>query len=67
MYVCLCRSVTESDIHTAVDEGVASFDQLQKRTGCSTECGCCAEFADQVLFEALREKGNFLRLVVNGD
>lgn len=64
MYVCLCNSVTESDIRKAVCEGgVRHFRQLQEHTGCSTECGCCEEHAEQVLFESLRENGHYLRLV----
>jgi bacterioferritin-associated ferredoxin len=63
MYVCICNAVTESDIHSAVQDGVRDIDQLAHQTGCSTGCGCCAELAGEVLTEAMREQGSFLRLV----
>jgi bacterioferritin-associated ferredoxin len=54
MYVCLCHSVTDRDIRAAVADGVASMAELGRRTGCSTNCGSCAEFAEQTLRAALR-------------
>ncbi len=63
MYVCICQSVTDSDIREAVNEGVRDMRELFDKTGCSTGCGCCAEFAGEVFFEALREQGNFLKVV----
>lgn len=59
MYVCLCKSVTDSDIREAVRVGVRDITQLGDWTGCSTGCGCCAELASAVLNEALREHGKF--------
>jgi bacterioferritin-associated ferredoxin len=60
MYVCLCNSVTDSDIRQAVREGVSDITQLGDLTGCSTGCGCCAELASAVLDEAMREQRPFL-------
>ena len=53
MYVCICHAVTDSAIRKAVSEGVRSLRELSFRTGCSTQCGSCAELAQQVLDEAL--------------
>ena len=63
MYVCICNSVTESDIRAAVREGVLNQKELALKTGCSTDCGCCADFAREVLNEALKEQGRFLQVV----
>ena len=63
MYVCICNSVTDHDIRKAVREGVRDQRELALRTGCSTECGTCAEFAAQVLDDALRQENAFLPLV----
>ena len=60
MYVCVCNSVTDSDIRQAVRDGVSDIGQLGERTGCSTGCGCCAELAGAVLEEAMRERHSFL-------
>lgn len=63
MYVCICNSVTDSDIRDAVRNGVRDPRSLAMKTGCSTECGCCADFALEVLNNALREQDTFLPLV----
>lgn len=64
MYVCLCNSVTESDIRRAANEaGVRHFRELKDLTGCSSSCGSCEEMAREVLSEALQEQRVFLRVV----
>jgi bacterioferritin-associated ferredoxin len=54
MYICLCRGVTDSAIRQAVDEGVRSYKELSRKTGCGTECGTCVDFTRSLLDEALR-------------
>ena len=54
MYVCLCYSVSDRDIRAAAAEGVTTLAELSRRTGCSTNCGSCADFAEQTLQTALR-------------
>jgi len=53
MYVCICKGVTEQDIHQAVQQGVSSLDELSNLTSVSSDCGCCQDFADQVLQKAM--------------
>jgi bacterioferritin-associated ferredoxin len=55
MYVCICNTVTDSDIRKAVDDGVANMRQLRQVTGCGTTCGCCKETAVEVLQHALTD------------
>lgn len=55
MYICVCNAVTDSDIRTAVDQGVRNLKQLGKATGCSSSCGSCREMAVEVLEQALTE------------
>ena len=52
MYVCLCKAVTDSDIHEAVNGGVRTMRQLARATGCSSNCGRCAVTAAEVLGQA---------------
>lgn len=55
MYVCMCHSVTDSDIHQLVRvEGVRSLDELGERLGVATQCGKCAQCAKGVLRDAVR-------------
>ncbi len=46
MYVCLCHSVTDTDIRRLVrTEGVCSMRELSRQLGVATQCasaGCCA-------------------------
>jgi bacterioferritin-associated ferredoxin len=63
MYVCLCNSVTESDIRRHVAEGVRHFETLRISTGCSGSCGCCEEVARETFAKALAERRPFLTLV----
>jgi bacterioferritin-associated ferredoxin len=56
MYVCVCNAVTESAIREAVADGACSLADLERRTGCSGNCGCCAEMAAQVLHETLQKR-----------
>lgn len=51
MYVCLCNRVTDKDIRRAATEGAASLSDLKSMLGVSSQCGSCAEVAQQVLFE----------------
>lgn len=52
MYVCLCKAVTDSDIHEAVNGGVRTMRQLARQTGCSSNCGRCAVTAAEILGQA---------------
>jgi bacterioferritin-associated ferredoxin len=51
MYVCICNAVTEQAIRSAAAEGVATLDELARRTGCGDCCGTCADHALAVLAE----------------
>ena len=56
MYVCICNSVTDSDIRNAVDNGVRNMKQLRRTTGCGSSCGCCKGLAVEFIQQALTEK-----------
>ena len=56
MYVCMCNGVTDRTIRKAVDDGVRTLAELQRRTGCSGSCGSCAELAEEILRDALSRR-----------
>ena len=56
MYVCVCNSVTDSDIRKAVDNGVHNMRQLKRATSCGDTCGKCENMAVEVLQQAIFEK-----------
>jgi bacterioferritin-associated ferredoxin len=49
MYVCICRGVTERDIHQAAQQGICSLEQLSENMGVGADCGCCSDYAYQLL------------------
>lgn len=55
MYVCICKAVTDRQIHQAVGEGACTLRQLRDRLGVAAGCARCAECARDVLQQALRE------------
>ncbi|MBX9631312.1 MAG: bacterioferritin-associated ferredoxin [Burkholderiales bacterium] len=53
MYVCMCHGITDRQIREAVSEGVGSMRELRAELGVASSCGCCAEYAKQLLDETL--------------
>ena len=43
MYLCVCRAVRESEVDSAIDRGCKTFKDISDQTGCSKECGQCAQ------------------------
>lgn len=52
MYVCICNSVTDRDILTAVDNGATSLEDLSDTLKVATCCGRCADCARNLLNKA---------------
>ncbi len=57
MYICICKGVTDKDIHRAVQQGVSSMEELSNLTSVSSDCGCCETYASQFLQEAVLNHG----------
>lgn len=49
MYVCVCHAVTETALRAAACAGVRDLQALAMHTGCGTSCGCCRDFASELL------------------
>jgi bacterioferritin-associated ferredoxin len=41
MLICACRAVLECEIRTAVAEGAATLDDLERVCGAGADCGEC--------------------------
>ena len=52
MIVCVCRRVSDHDIHRAAQEGAVSLECLQFELGVATQCGRCADCASRILCDA---------------
>lgn len=64
MYVCVCNGVTDKAIRAAAAEGVSSMTELTMRTGCAGTCGACADFAAQILHEAMPRNARAFELPI---
>ena len=52
MIVCVCRRVSDRQIHDAAADGAHSLECLQFELGVATQCGRCADCASRVLCDA---------------
>ncbi len=49
MYVCLCKNVTERQVHQAVAQGHGSMKALCQQLGMMGQCGQCAKHTREIL------------------
>lgn len=59
MFVCLCRAITDREIHEAVDNGVDHVDQLEELCGVGTGCGTCKSTAQELIDARLMESQSY--------
>lgn len=51
MYICICKAVTEDQVHQAIEQGATRVRDLQMQLGVATQCGACAGCARSILAE----------------
>ncbi|PMR79024.1 (2Fe-2S)-binding protein [Halomonas urumqiensis] len=56
MYVCLCKGVSDHRIRQSVEEGARSWRDVQRETGCGTQCGKCACLGKSITREAVKSE-----------
>ena len=56
MYVCVCKAVTERQIHEAIRLGARTLKDLRRELDITRECGQCASCARQCIKAALGEQ-----------
>lgn len=54
MYICLCKSVTDSQIREAVSKGSTSFRAVRKELNIASQCGKCGIAARQIFDESFQ-------------
>jgi bacterioferritin-associated ferredoxin len=62
MIVCVCNRLTEDEVRDAAATGARSPEQAYACLGCEVQCGCCLDYAQEVVDEE-RAKRAPLRLV----
>ena len=53
--VCLCRHVSADRLISEIRNGATTFEELQRRTQCSTVCGNCAPKVRKILADELEK------------
>jgi bacterioferritin-associated ferredoxin len=62
MIVCVCNRISEKEVRAAARAGATTPEAAYARVGCEVQCGCCLDYAQEVMDEA-RGKRAQLRLV----
>ena len=62
MIICSCNAISESDVREAARSGAASPEAAYACLGCEAQCGCCLDYALEIIAEE-RGKRPSLRLV----
>ena len=63
MIVCVCNRLTENDVRHAARCGAATPEAAYACHGGDVQCGCCLDYAQEVIDEELAGKRPHLRLV----
>lgn len=51
MYVCICNRLKEDLIRSLAEQGLG-FEEIQAITGCSSNCGSCRSYAEDLVLSA---------------
>ena len=64
MIVCVCNRITEDEVRDAAAKGARTPERAYACLGCEVQCGCCLDYAQEVIDE---ERGTHphLRLVTS--
>lgn len=59
MFVCVCRAITDREIHEAVDSGIDHVDKLEEVCGVGSGCGTCRMTAQELIEARLMESRSY--------
>ena len=57
MIVCICHNVSDSQIKTAIQQGLNSIPLLSENLSIGTSCGKCKSCIKEILYDCLPEDG----------
>ena len=52
MYICICNSITDTQIRAAVTKGYATLADLRENLGIASCCGSCIPMTESILDES---------------
>ena len=56
MIVCVCNRITEAEVRKAAHRGERSPGAAYASLGCEVQCGCCLDYAQEVIDEELGKR-----------
>ena len=59
MYICICKKITDSQIHQEVENGASTLNELSERLGVATQCGKCGKCARKMIRRKASEMAYF--------
>ena len=63
MILCSCNRITEDEVRKAARAGASTVDCAYASLGCEAQCGCCLDYAQEIVDEVRGAKRRHLRLV----
>lgn len=63
MIVCVCNALTEDEVREAARGGATCPTNAYARLGCEPQCGCCLDYAQEIIDEERPNKRRHLRVV----
>jgi bacterioferritin-associated ferredoxin len=63
MIVCICNRITESEVRKAARAGASTPEAAYACHGCEVQCGCCLDYAQEVIDEERGKRRAHLRVV----
>ena len=63
MIVCSCNRISEIEIRDMARIGATTTEAAYAALGCEAQCGCCVDYAQELIDEALATKRPQLRLI----
>ena len=64
MIVCSCTRITETELRAVARAGASSTEKAYACFGCEVQCGCCVDYAQEIIDEELGKRPK-LRIVAS--
>ena len=49
MYICVCKAITDTQIQTAIDDGMNTHKALHQHLGVGSTCGKCSRHVRELV------------------
>ena len=63
MIVCVCNALTEDEVREAARSGATCPISAYAHLDCEPQCGCCLDYAQEIIDEERPNKRPHLRVV----